>query len=78
MKNRIELKVDSLNRVLEIDPDSGLTITVEWAYGRPRLYTKDGSVEMSARLSHLEMELYLEGILVGIGLAESANKRQDK
>lgn len=51
---------------------TGRDYTVEWAYGRPRLYSEQQSREVSPRLPMGEMREWLwafrQGIEVGISL----------
>lgn len=43
----------------------GQTYTVEYAYGRPRLYRAGGSVEVSPRLLPGELALWLRAFIAG-------------
>lgn len=39
----------------------GYPIEIQWAYGRPRIFTEDGSHELSPRLSTGPMAEWLDG-----------------
>lgn len=46
---------------------SGLDLTAEWAYGRPRIFYADGGRELSPRLSTGELYHWLHAWLGGYG-----------
>jgi hypothetical protein len=39
------------------------TITLEYAYGKPRLYTHNGARELSPRLSNANLYIWLSGYI---------------
>jgi hypothetical protein len=45
---------------------SGLNISIEWAYGRPRIMSRDGASDISPRLSTGEMATWLDGYEAGL------------
>ena len=47
--------------------------TIGYAYGRPRLYTKNESVEVSPRLPKGELMQWMEVLIQGIGLGFARN-----
>lgn len=51
---------------------TGEEYTVEWAYGRPRLYRAGGSIEVSPRLSTGDMAEWLYAFLAGIDAGKKA------
>lgn len=44
----------------------GADIAVHWAYGRPRVTTKDEARDISPRLPMREMGIWLEGFEAGL------------
>lgn len=52
--------------------DSGVNITIEWAYGQPRCYSKEGRglKELSPRLPTGQMAIWLDGFTKGLNVAE--------
>lgn len=74
-KASLEEQADRLNRVLSLEGADRLT--VEYAYGRPRLFRGDGSREVSPRLSKPMLELFMDGMMAGIemrGLTDRLNR----
>ena len=56
--------------------ESGFNISIQWAYGKPRCFSLDGSRELSPRLSTGEMAEWLNGVWNGIRL-ESEHARAE-
>lgn len=48
--------------------DHGVDIMVQWAYGRPRCFTRDGSRELSPRLPTGQMAIWLDGFETSIAV----------
>ena len=62
--SRMVTKTQLRERVAELR-SMGFDISIEWAYGRPRCYSRDGSRELSPRLPTGEMAIWLNGFVAG-------------
>jgi len=60
-KSELRQEVETLQKI-------GVDISIEWAYGQPRCYTRDGSRELSPRLPTGEMKLWLHGFEAGLAV----------
>jgi hypothetical protein len=54
-----------LQKMVELLQKQGVDITIHWAYGRPRCYSKNESVELSPRLPMGQMKAWLDGFEIG-------------
>jgi hypothetical protein len=55
-----------LREMVEFLQKQGIDISIHWAYGHPRCYTKDEARELSPRLPIGQMKLWLEGFESGM------------
>lgn len=67
-EQRLRALVDRYNELQHGTTVSDLVVTIQWAYGRPRLFRADGAVEVSPRLDAREMQSFLEGMLTTLAL----------
>ncbi len=65
MRRTTQAELDRLARM--ISRKLGQTYTIEYAYGRPRLHTNEGSKEVSPRLPKDELRQWMEAFIQGIG-----------
>ena len=54
-----------LREAVEFLQKQGIDISIHWAYGQPRCYTRDESRELSPRLPMGEMKWWLDGFEAG-------------
>jgi hypothetical protein len=76
---------DIINHALLCEPgtpcaklDPARAFTVEWAYGRPRLFRARGSVEVSPRLTAGELAQWMRAFIDGINAAQWLPKLQEQ
>ena len=55
-----------LEQLIRIANNRGAAITLEWAYGRPRVTNASQSRDISPRLPKRELALWLDGFLEGM------------
>ena len=61
------------NRVKRIAKDTKLTLYIEYAYGKPRVYICNR--ELSPRLSSKELDIWLDGFEAMVDIIQSYNQR---
>ena len=75
-KRDLEILCDHINRVSKLENNPEQQYSIGYAYGRPRLYRRMESVEVSPRLPKPDLERWLSAYHAGICVGLAAARKE--